>query len=51
MTNYNKYIDNLGTDQKIRKKILKYMKNNVYPWKFVCQGRSDCDIWVIEEVY
>ena len=48
MNNYNKYMDNLGTDQEIRKK---YLKNNVLPWKFVCQGRSDCNICVIEEVY
>ena len=48
MKNYNKYMDNLGTDQEIRKK---YLKNNVLPWKFVCQGRSDCNRCVIEEVY
>ena len=33
MTFYNKYMDNLGTDQETRKK---YLKNKFLPWKFVC---------------
>ena len=32
MKNYNKYLDNLGTDQEIRNK---YLKNNVLPYNSV----------------
>ena len=48
MKNYNKYMNNRGTDNIIRKK---FLKRNVLPWKFVCQNRSDCTRCGIEEVF